>query len=163
MYLHNNRKETTKIMPHAKQEELLFTVYVGDHQWVDSVSMMWPCRWNVLCRAGRAGSSVCTGWGLWGGGRGALKICMLLFPVCIQKQEVEPNFAIDWFYRVVDMPACVRAHASTCKCPCGYIWKMCFRLQTCADLSRLAGQQREKFLMCGVVRLAYLSPRDVWR
>lgn len=81
-----------KNTPHAKQEELRFTVYVGDHQWVDSVSMTWLCWWCVLCWVGI----------------GALKIRMLLFPVCIPKQEVESNLGlVDFIELWICLPACV--------------------------------------------------------
>ncbi len=91
-------KKLQNYSPHAKQEELLFTVYVGDHQWVDSVSMTWLCRWCVLCRGG----------GVWRSGSGALKMCMFLFPVCIPKQEVEPNLRwVDFIGLWICLPACV--------------------------------------------------------
>lgn len=88
MYLAQQQERNYKSTPHAKQEELLFTVYVGDRQWVDSVSMTWLCRWCVLC-------VFAGGRGVGDQGGGALKMCILLVPVCIPKTG-EWNQTSDW-------------------------------------------------------------------
>lgn len=101
MYLAQQQERNYKSTPHAKQEELLFTVYVGDRQWVDSVSMTWLCWWCVLC--------------VFAGGRGvgdqeggALKMCILLVPVCIPKTG-EWNQTSDWLIFWGCGYACLRA------------------------------------------------------
>lgn len=69
---------------------------------------------------------------------------------CLQSETGSGTLRLVDFIGVVDIPACVRAHASTCKLSVRLYLKMCFLLQTRADLAISQATARTFFdVWCG--------------